>query len=669
MRIRIPKVRRACAMLALLLSASASIAQEGTGVLFASSDGKGHISLLWFPPPSRWPVGGWKLSDSTGQILVPKISMGDPAAVQSLSVEDADAIRQLPVLLSKPVVTIKQKQLINILGLRAFSEPNFARALGLSWSFDNVAPGSRAYTVDGLDGAANPSGLQIKSSSVDSSQTTPTASAPAGVQAKVDQNGVSLFWTPLAENRQLPVLAYSIERDGGGQSSAAVTAKPVVAGAHWDAKLPLALDRNAPPNEMLTYRVFSVDVFGRRSDASAIRIFYPDFRALAPPEPVIATGEAGKIGVVWKAEQKPNLAGYVVERGFLQSGPYETLTAQALPASVAQYDDTAVRGGTTYYYRVRAVSPRGDLGIPSDAAAAQPKNSGAPPKVDGLTVDAGETRVRLTWKPVTFPIVGYSVERHAISGIGGIENWVKLNPHLSPEPMYDDYLGLSSDANMEYRVIAVAFDNLEGPPSSPVEVVVADQSVPESPSITGVSGADGNVLLSFVPASPPERTTQFLVLRAGRADDLGVVIGDPLPANARQFIDLYVGAGESYWYRLVAVDKSGNHSDPTAPVAIRVGSPSIPIPPTPTLQSASTPYRHVILQFQQPPPGFSAIVERQEQTNGDWIRIAGPLSGQTAVDNNPPQSKAGSYRLSYVSSDGKMGSPSPIANEIDKSRE
>src|SRR5450755_1795665 len=128
--------------------------------------------------------------------------------------------------------------------------------------------------------------------------------------------------------------------------------------------------------------------------------------------------------------------------------------------------------------------------------------------------------------------------------------------------MYDDYLGLSSDAKMEYRVIAVAFDNLEGPPSSPVEIVVADQSVPESPSITGVSGADGNVLLSFVPASPPERTTQFLVLRAGRADDLGVVIGDPLPANARQFIDLYVGAGESYWYRLVAVDKSGNHSDP-----------------------------------------------------------------------------------------------------------
>jgi hypothetical protein len=43
-----------------------------------------------------------------------------------------------------------------------------------------------------------------------------------------------------------------------------------------------------------------------------------------------------------------------------------------------------------------------------------------------------------------------------------------------------------------------------------------------------------------------------------------VVIGDPLPASARQFTDLYVSPGQNYWYRLVAVDKNGNHSDPTS---------------------------------------------------------------------------------------------------------
>ena len=657
-RLQVIKTIIGWALLTQLLAGPDAVAQEGTGALFAVSDGKGHISLLWFPPPSKWPVGGWKLSDSTGQVLVPRISLGDPAAVQPLSIEDADSIRQLPAVLAKPVVTTKQQNLINILGLRAFSEPNFARALGLTWTLDNVTPGSRAYKVEGLDGSGNASGVQIKSSPVDSSQMTPLPPAAADVQAKVDQDGVSLFWTPPGENRQLPVLAYAIERDGGGQSSAPVTAKPIVAGSHWNAKLPLALDANAPPNEMLTYRVFSVDVFGRRGAASSIRIFFPDFRALAPPEPVVATAEIGKIVVGWKAQQKPNLSGYVVERGFLQAGPYEALTAQALPPTTAQYEDAVVRGGTTYYYRVRSVSPRGDLGTPSDAAAAEPKNPGAPPKVDGLTADAGETRVRLTWKPVTFPIAGYSVERHAISGNAGIENWVKLNPHISPEPIYDDYLGLSSDAKMEYRVIAVAFDNAEGPPSNSVQVVVADRSAPAAPSITAANGADGKVSLNFFPASP-ENTAQFLVLRAGSADDLGVVIGDPLPGDSRQFTDLYVASGESYWYRLVAVDRNGNRSDPTAPVAIRVGSPVIPAPPAPTLQSVSTPYPHVVLQFQPPPAGFSAIVERQDQPNGGWTRIAGPLSGQNAQDNSAPGLKTVSYRISYVGSDGKVGSPSP----------
>jgi len=637
-------------------------AQEVPGAVLAASDGKGHIYLFWFPPPSQWPTGGWRLSDSSGQLLVPQVKIGQPAAVlESLSVEDRDLIQKLSLVFASPDSGTQRQQFLAVLSLRAFSEPDFARALGLSWTLDNVAPGSRSYKVEGLD-AAGKTTVQMTSPAVDSSQATASPAAPDSVQAKVDRDGVSLFWNPPPESQQARVVAYAIERDGAGQSSAPVTAKPAVVGLRWDPKKPLVVDRNAPPNEMLTYRVFGVDVFGRRSEPSSIRIFCPDFRALEPPEPVLATSGVGKIVVTWKAENKPNLAGYVVERALLHAGPFEALSARPLPPSTAQYEDDEVRGGTTYYYRVRAVNSRGDLGNPSSAAAAQPKNPGAPPKVEGLAADAGQTRVRLTWKPVAFPVAGYFVERHATTGLAQSENWTRLNPHVTPEPQYDDYLGLISDVKMEYRIVAIAFDNAESPPSDAVPVTIADRSLPSEPSITGVSGAEGKATVTFEPAPPPEKTAQFLVLRSGRADDLGVVIGDPLPASARTFTDLYVSSGTSYWYRLVAVDKSGNRSDPTRPVVIRVAAPTIPKPATPTLQFVSAPFAHVVLQFGQVPAGLKVIVERQDQPNGPWLRIAGPMTASTASDSSASSSKAASYRISYVAADGTVGPPSEVVS-------
>ena len=630
-------------------------AQQTVGAIFSASDGKGHISLLWFPPPSQWPSAGWKLSDSTGQTLVPQISMGDASALQSLSIEDADAIRKLPAVLAQPDTSAKRRNLISILGLRVFSEPAYARALGLAWALDNVAAGSRTYKVEGLDTSGKTTGLQLTSPPADASAATPLPPAPTGVQVKVDETGVSLLWAAPAENRQLPVIAYAVERDSSEQSSAPVKAKPIVPGVRWDPKIPLVLDRNAPGNETLPYHVFAVDLFGRRSAGTSIRIFFPDYHALEPPDPVTATAGVGKIVVNWPAAQKSNLSGYIVERAFLFAGPYEALFAQALPPATALYEDDTVRGGTTYYYRVRSVNSRGDLGNPSSAAAAQPQNPSAPPQVSGLTADAGQTRIRLTWNPASFPVAGYFVERHAISGPAGTENWVRLNSRVTPEPLYDDPIGLASDVKLEYRVLAVAFDNAEGPPSTSVPVTIADRTVPEAPSITNASGVDGKAQLNFVPALPAEKTAQFLVLRSGSDRDIGVVIGDPLPAAARQFTDLYTSPGERYWYRLVAVDKNGDRSDPTSPVAIRVGSPQMPAPPTPTAQYAAAPYPHVTLQLQPPPAGLSLIVERQDQATDGWIRIAGPMSAQTATDNAVPVSGSLSYRASYVAADGRTG--------------
>jgi hypothetical protein len=59
------------------------------------------------------------------------------------------------------------------------------------------------------------------------------------------------------------------------------------------------------------------------------------------------------------------------------------------------------------------------------------------------------------------------------------------------------------------------------------------------------------------------------------------------------------------------------------------------------------------------------IVERQDQTTNEqtthgWIRIAGPMTAQTATDNNVPKSGRVGYRISYVATDGKVGPASAV---------
>ena len=215
---------------------------------------------------------------------------------------------------------------------------------------------------------------------------------------------------------------------------------------------------------------------------------------------------------------------------------------------------------------------------------------------------------------------------------------------------------------LEYRVLAVALDNAEGPPSNAVEVTLADRSLPGEPTITSASGAGGKVVLTFAPAMPEERTAQFLVLRSGNAADQGVVLGDPLPGSARDYQDLYVSPGNTYFYRLAAVDSAGNRSDVTDPVIVRVGSATIPKPAAPLLKAMSQPSTGVTLQFAKATAGLSVVIERQDAPTGGWIRIAGPIDGTTASDYPPAGNTQVRYRIAYVAASGETGDPSaPVA--------
>jgi len=629
------------------------------GHVLAAADGKGQVQLYWMPVAGVWPAGGWRIVDGQDNVIAERIVPASPEAMKALSDEDQSLLRKIAAgLISADART--QSKSLGWAALYSMSNPDFARAMGLACTLVQAAPGLHQYKILGLSATGTPNGLTLTSSIVNTSTATPLPPAPTNVTAKVTPQGIALYWTPAVDRmNNIPVVSYWVERDGYGKLSD----RPRVVGASWKPEMPAFLDTSAPGEEEHDYSVYSVDVFGRTSAAATVHILIPDLKARLAPGGLIAIGGDNKVSLQWKASDNQNVAGYIVERAQLYDGPYEAITQTALARTVTTYEDTGLMGGATYYYRLRTMDARGELGVVTAAASARPANGAKPPAPTKLQLVVGSSRVRATWQPVQFPVAGYFVERQAKGDI----RWTRLNARPVREALYDDYIG-ETYGTMMYRIVAVGTDNKESVAGDAAQATMDDPTLPSEPAITLIDGTGGKVQLKFRANGLVTRTTQFLVMRSSEADDDGLVVGDPVPAANAQFTDDGVEAGEHYWYRVVALDASGNRSDPSAPAVVLVGAPTIPKPAAPSVRLLGVPFPSAEISFAQPAAHLSVMVQVRRQPNGNWTTLAGPIQDQTTpvIDTNIQPGSHNAYRIVYRAANKQYGVPSDPVEPVTK---
>ncbi|MDP2834064.1 MAG: fibronectin type III domain-containing protein [Pseudomonadota bacterium] len=357
----------------------------------------------------------------------------------------------------------------------------------------------------------------------------------------------------------------------------------------------------------------------------------------------------------WQANASANTRGYLVERAFQTSGPWEVLTPRGTTAR--QYTDREARPGSTLFYRLRAIGPRGDVGEPCLPLPVNVRGE-VPAAPAGLAAEVGHSRVRLNWQMVA-GAAAYHVERRA----GESRAWSRLTSTATPETRYDDVYGGSPGGRFEYRVYAVAPDEQTGELGPALAVALPDTTPPPPPPITASSGENGRVRLAFRAAAPEADTALVLVLRGAGAEEPGLVIGDPITVGKGEFIDSWVEAGKRYVYRLVAVDAAGNRGDPGVAVQVRVGAPPLAVPGRPEARYLAEPFAHVKLTFAAPPKGLRVLVEAGEgkgEGKGEgehWRPAAGPVVGGEAIDPAPSRATP-RYRLRYQSGNGGQGEAS-----------
>ncbi len=138
---------------------------------------------------------------------------------------------------------------------------------------------------------------------------------------------------------------------------------------------------------------------------------------------------------------------------------------------------------------------------------------------------------------------------------------------------------LKNGRSYQYYVVAVDLLKREGRPSPTILVVPKDNVPPEMPKGLVLQEDSSRVRLSWT-MNPELDVKGYAVYRAPTLRSSFRKISGLIPPDAPFFTDATVKSDKIYFYRVAAVDSSGNWSPRSNPISILVGDHQPPLPPS-----------------------------------------------------------------------------------------
>jgi len=338
-------------------------------------------------------------------------------------------------------------------------------------------------------------------------------------------------------------------------------------------------DEGLIPGDTYYYRVFAVDTAGHESGASdSCSCQATDLTPTAPTGLTATPGPGeGEIYLSWNANPEPDIDHYLWERA---TNPEFEPGSEPFEEPAVSHQDSGLEPGGTYYYRVSAVDATGNTSAPSEVVSAVALDlAPAPPTGLAAIPGPGEGEIDLSWDANGEPDFDhYRLERCLAPDFGP-----GTDPFDLPEPAYHDS-GLDPGETYYYRVIAVDVNTNESGPSEVVSAAALDL-VPSVPTgLTAVSGpGEGEIFISWNPNPEPD-IDHYLWERASNPEfEPG---SGPFEEPAVSHQDSGLVPDETYYYRVSAVDETGNTS-PTSEVVSAVALDLAPAAPTGLAAEAS----------------------------------------------------------------------------------
>lgn len=432
-------------------------------------------------------------------------------------------------------------------------------------ALDTVAATASAYTDTGLEeettyfyrlAALDADGERSEYSgevSVTTGDATPPT-APTQLAAEVEAAAVALSWVrPEADDLAgfhlyrgvEPEPATALDTLGGAASSFADSS--VIAGTFY------------------YYRLTAVDSAGNESAFSneVSAVIEADDAPPAAPTALSAERTAPTEALFrWTVSASPDAAEQLV---YLGTAPQPTVPTDTLGAADTTYVARELAEKTAYYFRLRTVDGSGNISGYSEEAVVVTGDTTAPDPPARLVVTAGDASNDLAWDPSpSTDLHYYRVYRGERPQEGILTDTVEaaLTAH------HDD--GLRNGTTYYYRITAVDSTGNESRFSNEMGAGPYDQTPPDPPADLVVR-SDSVHTVDLQWSAPSDADVRWYRIYRDTTATPDVLV-DSTEADVRAYTDTDRSGSTTYYYRVTAVDSTGNESGFSAEASVTTPS-------------------------------------------------------------------------------------------------
>lgn len=430
-------------------------------------------------------------------------------------------------------------------------------------------------------------------------------------------------------------------------------------------------DKSAPKDRNILYRVISLDPEYRDTAIVAVDRTSPDAPIPQPDAPQ-AEGLDLSIKLRWNTyPEAPVFTAYWLERSddkvnWQKTSAVPLIKADAptaqFPEPYLYFTDTMIaRNYVPVYYRVRGITAFAEVSAASEIIAAMGRDKDAPPSpVMRNPMDSNGT-IEILWDYPDAPkdLQGFMIGRAAeLNG-----SYVMLTKEPLPTTARS-YIDNSPDAMGENYYVVYARDTAGNISASmPAYGFLRDSLAPGKPSTpAGTIDTNGIVRLHW-PLGPEPDIIGYRVYFANALDHEFSVL-TPKPSQDTNYVDTITlnTLSKKIYYKIVAVDRNYNHSNPSEVLVL--SKPDILPPVSPLLSDFTLADSGVVLTAI--PSSSKDVVEhilyRREAENGPWIAIdswKGMRPSYRLFDRNIKGATYYQYALQAIDSSGNRSELSP----------